>query len=255
MLAATRTSERPVGARARCRAAARTPGAATTSSPSKLNSAKVTGLQGRPPVCSQPHSRTAQAASLGACLRRPDPRTSGLRRRLDVRRRSRSVSGAVSTSRCHSRPWALQPTLISTTRNLDLDHDEPVISGDDNALFGSRQLMSNRDSEQIAWVVIDTILLFPTHQDFAHAFRRATFTASRSQLGVVRHGTSVRPGGRNHSHADPIGSRMRTCRRRADRPRLAFTHAAVLFLAERYRCLLSRSGGPSRTRSRPRRWR
>jgi hypothetical protein len=110
---------------------------------------------------------------------------------------------------------APQPRLVSITRNLDLHHDEPVVSRDDNALFGSGQLMSNRDSEQVASVVIDTILFFPTHQDVAHAVRRATFTASRSQLVVVRHGTSVRP---SFQHATG-GAITATTARFARRPR------------------------------------
>jgi hypothetical protein len=127
-----------------------------------------------------------------------------------VRRRSRSVFGSVSPRGVMLA--APQPRLVSITRNLDLHHDEPVVSGDDNALFASGQLMSNRDSEQVASVVIDTILFFPTHQDVAHAVRRATFTASRSQLEVVRHGTSVRPSfpardeERNHSHDGEVCS-------------------------------------------------
>jgi hypothetical protein len=198
VLAATRTSDRPVGARARCRAAPRTPGAATTSTPSKLNSAKVTGLQGRPPVRSQPLLELLKRRLYGRQISERQDCVVG----SDVRRTSRSVSPSPPRGVILARGHVSH--VVSITRNHDLNHGEPVISGDDNALFGPRQLMSNRDSEQIAWVVIDTILFFPTHQDFAHAFRRATFTASRSQLEAVRHGTSVRPSSHSASRVGAI---------------------------------------------------
>jgi hypothetical protein len=45
--------------------------------------------------------------------------------------------------------------------------------------------MSNSDDEQVAAVVIDTILLFPT----ARTVSGPTLTTSRPQLVVIRHRT------------------------------------------------------------------
>jgi hypothetical protein len=49
--------------------------------------------------------------------------------------------------------------------------------------------MSNGDDEEVAPVVIDTILLVPTHPDQALTISGPAFTTSRSQLDVIGHGT------------------------------------------------------------------
>jgi hypothetical protein len=78
---------------------------------------------------------------------------------------------------------------VDVSARVDLNHGEPVASGYDNTLLMSSELMSNSDDEEVAPVVIDTILLFPTHPDLARTVSGATFTTSRPQLRVIGHGT------------------------------------------------------------------
>ena len=74
---------------------------------------------------------------------------------------------------------------------VDLDHGKPVASGHDNGALRSSELMSNSDGEEVAAVVIDTILLFPTHPDQARAISGPTLTTSRAQLEIIRHWNQV----------------------------------------------------------------
>src|SRR4051794_27420592 len=84
---------------------------------------------------------------------------------------------------------ALSSRPVDASAHVDLNHGKPVASGHDDAPLRSSELMSNSDDEEVASVVIDTILLFPTHPDLARTISGPTLTTSRAQLDVIGHGT------------------------------------------------------------------